>query len=234
MRAPGVPGHQFFFSPVSHGYPYRRFIHLEMSGMSRLPVPGLSQKKAYYPLNHRRGYHASPRDSLLPAKFAPKLPKPHNKASRHGSPFCQPPPPFERARATPPPPRRASFGPPKLHLGLWPLGIMFALILCLRRRLRWPVLLCVWPFARPFRLLHMLLLGLWCPLHKGATAIGPDATLTPGICQNLRGGCGGGYWQLSRGGVPSGGRAHNPLLPHAYLEGVCVSGGGGGVEVCMP
>ena len=93
----------FFFSLVSHGCPYRRFIHLEMSGMSRLPVPGLSQKKAYYPLNHRRGYHASPRHSLLPAKFAPKLPKPHNKASRHGSPFCQPPPHLLSAPVPPPP-----------------------------------------------------------------------------------------------------------------------------------
>ena len=28
----------------------------------------------------------------------------------------------------------------------------------------------------------------------------------------------GGYWQLGRGG----GAARNPLLPHAYLKGVCV------------
>ena len=53
----------------------------------------------------------------------------------------------------------------------------------------------------------------------------------PDICQNLRGGAvgeggggfggrvgGGGYWQLGQGGGP----ARNPLLPHAYLKGVCV------------
>ena len=29
------------------------------------------------------------------------------------------------------------------------------------------------------------------------------------------------------GGVPKvGGAAHNPLLPHAYLQGACVSGAG--------
>ena len=53
------------------------------------------------------------------------------------------------------------------------------------------------------------------------------------------GGCrredGGGYWQLG-GGSPRGGgeAAHDPLLPHAYLKGVCVCvWGHGGIEVCM-
>ena len=39
-------------------------------------------------------------------------------------------------------------------------------------------------------------------------------------------GGGGVNWQLGRGG----GAARDPLLPHAYLKGVCVSGG---IEVCM-
>ena len=48
----------------------------------------------------------------------------------------------------------------------------------------------------------------------------------------------GGYWQLGgRGGVPrggggGGGAAHDPLLPHAYLKGVCVCVFGG-MGVCM-
>ena len=76
------------------------------------------------------------------------------------------------------------------------------------------------------------------PNHGGgATTIGPDATHPPAICQNLRG---GGSWgggggvggRAGEGGVlaaqPGGGAARDPLLPHAYLKGVCVSGGGGG------
>ena len=37
---------------------------------------------------------------------------------------------------------------------------------------------------------------------------------------------GGGYWRFGRGGLGSqgGGAARDPLLPHAYLQGGCVSG----------
>ena len=77
--------------------------------------------------------------------------------------------------------------------------------------------------------------------HGGATTIGPDATHPPAICQNLRRGGhlgrrggvsgrvgGGGYWRYGGGVVPrGGGAACDPLLPHAYLKGVCVFGGMG-------
>ena len=75
----------------------------------------------------------------------------------------------------------------------------------------------------------------------GATTIGPDATHPSAICQNLRGGGGsaggwrggGGNWQLGRGGRSQGGGGTcDPLLPHAYLKGGCVSGGMG-IEVCV-
>ena len=73
----------------------------------------------------------------------------------------------------------------------------------------------------------------WIP-HGGATTIGLDATHPPTICQNLPGGelgrgggggvggRGGGNGQLSGGGVPKGGVGCDPLLPDAYLKGVCV------------
>ena len=39
---------------------------------------------------------------------------------------------------------------------------------------------------------------------------------------------GGGIGSWTRGGGPKGGGGvRNPLLPHAYLKGVCVSGGMG-------
>ena len=68
----------------------------------------------------------------------------------------------------------------------------------------------------------------------GVTKTGPDATPPPSHLSKLAGGEGGGG-QLGRegggGGIGSsargGGAAHNPLLPHAYLKGVCVSGGMG-------
>ena len=49
--------------------------------------------------------------------------------------------------------------------------------------------------------------------HGGATTIGLDATHPPAIGQNLWGAVGGG-------GLPKGwGPAHDPLLPHACLQG---------------
>ena len=76
----------------------------------------------------------------------------------------------------------------------------------------------------------------------GATTTGPDATPPSAICQNLGGGGGGGGAVGAGGGSaggwggvlaawPGGGAARNPLLSHAYLKGV--SGGHGGIEVCM-
>ena len=72
---------------------------------------------------------------------------------------------------------------------------------------------------------------------RGATTTGPDATPPPAICQHLRGG-GGGSWDWGGGvGVrlgggligssAGGGAVRDPLLPHAYLKGVCVSRGMG-------
>ena len=60
----------------------------------------------------------------------------------------------------------------------------------------------------------------------GATTTGPDATTPPSYLSKLAEGGGlgqggggvGGYWQLGRGA----GAARDPLLPHAYLKGVCV------------
>ena len=63
------------------------------------------------------------------------------------------------------------------------------------------------------------------------TTTGPDVT-PPAICQNLRGGGGlaqglGGWGGGSAvgGGPKVGGPARDPLLPHAYLQGGCVSRG---------
>ena len=69
--------------------------------------------------------------------------------------------------------------------------------------------------------------------HGRATTTSPDATHPPAICQNSGGGGpwegvagGGGMVVRPGGGVPKvGGAAHDPLLPHAYLQGGCVSGG---------
>ena len=58
----------------------------------------------------------------------------------------------------------------------------------------------------------------------GVTTTGPAATPPPpAISQNL----GGGDWRFGwGGGVPKlGGPARDLLLPHAYLQGGCVSGG---------
>ena len=78
------------------------------------------------------------------------------------------------------------------------------------------------------------------PNPRRATTTGPDATPPPppAICQNLGGGGGGGGGAVGAGegvggrvrggggGIGSsaggGGAARNPLLPHAYLKGVCV------------
>ena len=69
------------------------------------------------------------------------------------------------------------------------------------------------------------------PNHGGATTSGPDATHPPAIWGGggqfgggrLEGVGGGGS---AAGGVPKvGGPARDPLLPHAYLLGGCVSGG---------
>ena len=54
-----------------------------------------SQRKAYYPLNHRRGNHASPQHSLSPAKFTSSLPNKHN---------ARPPPPPSGLCPKPPSP----------------------------------------------------------------------------------------------------------------------------------
>ena len=63
--------------------------------------------------------------------------------------------------------------------------------------------------------------------HGGATTIGPDATLPPAICQNLRGGglAGGwgGSWQFSRG---VGLRAIHYY--HMHTSRVCVCPGAWG------
>ena len=65
-------------------------------------------------------------------------------------------------------------------------------------------------------------------LHGGPTTNGPHppsylSKLAGGGGGGLAGGGGGGYWQLGRGG----GAGPEPLLPHAYLKGGCVSGGMG-------
>ena len=85
-------------------------------------------------------------------------------------------------------------------------------------------------------------MSLFVKIPGGATTTGPDATPPPqlSICQNLQGGEGtvgaGGESRRERGGgggrgigssAGEGGAARNPLLPHAYLKGVCVSGGMG-------
>ena len=74
-----------------------------------------------------------------------------------------------------------------------------------------------------------------CPPRGGGGApTGPDATTPPSYLPKLAGGqlgwggvggrLGGGVnWQLGGGG----GAARDPLLPHAYLKGVCVSRGMG-------
>ena len=65
-------------------------------------------------------------------------------------------------------------------------------------------------------------------MHGGATTIGPDVTRPPAICQNLWGAGGGGIGSSTGGGgSKEGGAARDPLLPHAYLKGVCVFGGMG-------
>ena len=62
---------------------------------------------------------------------------------------------------------------------------------------------------------------------RGATTTGPDATHPPSCLSKL--GQGGGVgWRVWRGGGSQGGGggpARDPLLPHADLQGGCVSGG---------
>ena len=76
--------------------------------------------------------------------------------------------------------------------------------------------------------------------HGGTTTTAPDVTYPLAICPNPDGGgdWGGAVWGGSAGGcrggcsaagwVPKvGGLACDPLLPHAYLQGGCVSEGVG-------
>ena len=76
------------------------------------------------------------------------------------------------------------------------------------------------------------LLALVEGTHGGATTTALDATPPPppAICQNLAmgrpEGLGGGS-AVRGGGVPKvGGPTRDPLLPHAYIQGGCVSGAG--------
>ena len=74
------------------------------------------------------------------------------------------------------------------------------------------------------------------PRGGRGTTTGPDATPPPSYLQKLAGravgagmvggrmGGGGGIGSSAGGG---GGAARHPLLPHAYLKGVCVCGGMG-------
>ena len=74
-ESPGRPQSSVFSFPLSHGCPYRRFIHLGMNGMSRLPVPGLSQKKGLLSTQPSAGVSCQPTTLFVAGKICTKTAK---------------------------------------------------------------------------------------------------------------------------------------------------------------